>query len=46
MTWAGVTARYTEREKAIMRRLRKAGASQAELRFIHEAKARFDGRLR
>ena len=41
VTWLNMTARYTPAELRLMRKL-----TRRELEFVHEAKARFDGRLR
>ena len=43
VTWRGFTARYTPAELEFMRRLKRWPEEAA---FVHEAKARFGGRLK
>ena len=44
ITWAGVTARYTDEERADMRQLLEENPRQ-EVELLHQFKARFDAEL-
>jgi hypothetical protein len=46
VTWRGHTAAYTPAEQRIMAHMRRGNCTADEIAFIHEAKARFNGRLK